>query len=112
MPRPQDVNRQLFHRGHWEIVAGRFREALEPYMGAGDPISLKNTGRHEVGQMARAMAARVAIIKLATSFAVRFQIDSENFDPLIFLDRCSPNPEVYPISQLWDIAQEDHSARL
>lgn len=38
---------------------------------------------------------------LALSFAKRFTED-EGFDPLAFLDRCSPDTDLYPLSELWN----------
>lgn len=48
-----------------------------------------------------AKAARGVLIRLAMRFAMRFMNDDPNFNAFIFLDRCSPNPELYPISELW-----------
>lgn len=84
--RKSDINAKKFHRGHYEIIAARFREALTPYLG--------KDSDHDIG-------AKNALINLALSMAVRFQADSEDFDALIFLDRCSPDDQVYPLSELW-----------
>jgi hypothetical protein len=43
-----------------------------------------------------------ALVKLALRFAMRFHKDNEEFEPLKFLDACSPNAELYPLSELWD----------
>jgi hypothetical protein len=42
------------------------------------------------------------LIELSLEFAKTFKKDNELFDPLKFLDACSPNPDLYPISELWD----------
>lgn len=84
--RPQDVNRKLFHRGHYEILAKQFREQLKSYSGDSDIIS----------------ACRGALIDLALSMAQRFCADNEDFDPVFWLDRCSPDSESYPLSELWE----------
>jgi len=38
---------------------------------------------------------------LALQFAERFRRD-EGFDHLAWLDQCSPDPERYPFSELWE----------
>lgn len=87
--READMNRKLFHRGHYEIIAARFRNNLEQY---GAPIPSTTQAINDV---------RNAIVELALEFAQRLQTDNEDFDPLIFLDKCSPDPERYPLSELW-----------
>jgi hypothetical protein len=83
--RERDINRKLFHRGHYEIIAGRFRNALEPLMGDEDGT-----------------AANV-LVDLALNFAHRLQADNEDFDPVLFLNRCSPNKDEWPIGDLWAV---------
>lgn len=46
------------------------------------------------------LAQRRQIEELALAFAKRFQED-EGFDPIAFLDKCSPDTDLYPISELW-----------
>lgn len=103
--RERDINCKLFHKAHYEIIAKRFRISLEPYF---DPNSDEEI-RTKVGTYTRIQnprvenqAARLALVNLALDMAKRFQADNEDFKPLIFLDRCSPNPELYPLSELWD----------
>lgn len=43
-----------------------------------------------------------SLVKLALRFAKRFKDDNENFDPLLFLDACSSDADLYPLSELWD----------
>jgi hypothetical protein len=62
----------------WNLVAKILRNA------ARDPQSL----------------SRNALTDLALAFAERFQQD-EGFDPLDFLDKCSPDIDLYPLSELW-----------
>lgn len=38
---------------------------------------------------------------LALAFARRFSED-EGFDPITWLDKCSPDPDLYPFSELWE----------
>ena len=44
---------------------------------------------------------RRTIERIALSFAERFTQD-EGFNPLDFLDKCSPDTDLYPISELWE----------
>lgn len=44
-----------------------------------------------------------ALVKLALRFADRFINDNDLFDPLKFLDACSPNTDLYPLSELWEV---------
>ncbi len=106
--RERDINAKKFHRGHYEIIAGRFREALEPYMlSTLDPATIAEST--DPGTMAaRISGGRNALVNLALSMAVRFQADNEDFDPDIFLTRCSPDPENYPLAELWIGFVEKH----
>lgn len=38
---------------------------------------------------------------LALAFAKRFTED-EGFDPVTWLDKCSPDTDLYPLSELWE----------
>jgi len=44
---------------------------------------------------------RRIIEELALDFAEAFKRDNKDFKHLEFLDQCSPDPEVYPFSELW-----------
>jgi len=50
---------------------------------------------------AQVMVARRQIEDVALAFAKRFSQD-EGFDPISWLDKCSSNPELYPLSELWE----------
>lgn len=39
--------------------------------------------------------------RLALTFAKRFTEDA-GFNPLSFLDKCSPDPDLYPFSEMWE----------
>jgi hypothetical protein len=109
--RPQDRNRKLFHRGHYEIIAARFRESLEPLFRAQETaieelndaniIEPYRTSFEKLIRLPATAATGVAI-----SLAKRFALDNEGFDPVMFLDRCSPDPEKYPLSELWEGVNE------
>lgn len=79
----------LFRRGHYNILAAVIRRELE---------------KHDAPYITseQKMHARNAVLDLALSLAKRLQEDNERFDPTKFLDACSPDPEQYPISELWE----------
>lgn len=86
--RERDINAKKFHKGHYEIIAGRFRESFSHHLeNISDPGELHVWG---------------ALVDLALSFALRLQADNEDFDPVIFMNRCSPDPEKYPLGDLWE----------
>ena len=86
--RESDINKKMFHKGHYEIIAARFREAFAQHVqNTDDPGELYVWG---------------ALVDLALSMALRFQADNEDFDPVIFMNRCSPDPEKYPLGDLWE----------
>jgi hypothetical protein len=39
---------------------------------------------------------------LALNLAKRFKADNEWFVPSVFLNACSPNTDLYPLSELWE----------
>lgn len=43
---------------------------------------------------------RRAVEDIALAFAQRF-IEDEGFDPHKFLDQCSPDTDLYPLTELW-----------
>ena len=47
------------------------------------------------------MERRTALVNLALRLAKRFEADNKRFEPLKFLDACSPDPAMYPLSELW-----------
>lgn len=110
--RERDINAKKFHKGHYEIIAARFREALEPYMGQESNATLLSPDF--VDTKTEMLAVRSAIVNLAIDFARRLQADNDLFEPVIFLDRCSPNVVLYPLGELWEVAQGDdtHSVRV
>jgi len=76
----------------WNLVSKQIRQVFS------DSESLIGDGtmlRHEK------MAERAVLSSLALAFAHRFMED-EKFDPLVFLDNCSSNTELYPLSEMWD----------
>lgn len=97
MTQPDRTNRELFHRGHYNILAKQIRLALEPVM------------RYGINEVEA--GGRMKMIAFAVSLARRLQVDNERFDPLIFLNACSPDPERYPLAELWSEEGDTHSVR-
>lgn len=66
---------------HYNALAKEIRELLEVY---------------DVGK-----AQFHAIVALAINLAKRFQEDNPRFDPVKFLNQCSPDVKLYPLGKLW-----------
>jgi hypothetical protein len=101
--RERDINRKLFSKGHYEIIAARFRHALEPYMSEAS----QNLDFSEVGS--EILSVRAALVFLAVDFARRLQADNEDFLPEVFLNRCSPNMDKFPLGELWKEVEDNAS---
>jgi len=80
-----------FHQLHYNFVAKRLRNHYPA-----DGGSISDT------DLIHKMGARTAIENLALEFAQRFKLDNLNFDQYAFLDQCSPDPDVIPLSELWE----------
>lgn len=80
-PRPK------YHAAHYNLVSARIREQF-PMTRVNDDVTL---------------AQRSILSRLAISFAVSFQKDNALFDPLKFLDACSPDTDLFPLSELWEV---------
>jgi hypothetical protein len=102
--RQSDIDRKMFHKGHYEVIAGRFRKALEPYMS--DEVTNNEAVDTDTIIL---MSVRSALVVLAVEFAKRLQADNSDFIPEMFLNRCSPNPEKYPLGELWEVASDESS---
>lgn len=70
----------------YNFVAKRIREQF--------PMGTDNTKEIRV--------MRGQLCELALSCARGFLRDNPRFDPVEFLDACSPDPQKYPISELWE----------
>lgn len=83
----KNESRHLFHSAHYNIIAKQIRE-LYPTNVFKDPVAL---GRRRI------------LEDLAVNLAKRFAIDNDRFDPIFFLDSCSPNADsAHPLSELWE----------
>ena len=78
----------LFHRAHHNILAAQFRIQY---------LYWNNRIDHEPK-----LPQLEALTNLALLLAERLLKDNRNFDPLKFLDACSPDVDTYPLSELWE----------
>jgi hypothetical protein len=78
-----------FHALHYNFVAKRIRDNFPGVYDYGD-------------SRAEYLSVSDAIVRLAIDFAKHFKEDNPAFDPLMFLDACSPNAEELPLSELWE----------
>ena len=76
-----------YHAQHYNLVAKVLREEF--------PITTRNT------QATRLQGETV--VRIALNFATRFYNDNPSFDPLKFLDQCSPDSDQFPFSELWEL---------
>lgn len=74
----------LFHRAHYNIIAAQIRREIEKFGSAG--IS----------------TPRGTLVDFALSMAKRLNEDNPLFDPIKFLEACSPDNDRYPITELWE----------
>lgn len=78
-----------FHRLHYNLVAKRLRNHYPT---------------EEVSALLKPIqnVQRRVIEDIALEFADRFWEDNIEFDAERFLDQCSPDPERFPFSELWE----------
>lgn len=87
------ANSPLFHRAHYNIIAARIRESFA--------ANMDNVHDSDVTRL-HLMTVRGVIADMAIEFAKTFQKDSPfNFDPIKFLEACSPDNDLYPLAELW-----------
>ena len=79
---------------HYNALAKEIREQF--------PIDPIGSGIFEASRREENMTRRGTLANLALSLAKRFVKDNEDFDPLTWLDQCSPDTDLYPISELWE----------
>lgn len=84
--------KQMMTKQTYNFVAKRIREEF-PTDHENDTITLVKRG---------------TLVDLSLRCAMGFLQDNPDFLPLQFLKSCSPNPDVYPIHELWDDFVEDY----
>lgn len=83
-------------RAQYNLVAKRLREQFPT-------TAITHNDNHDL------LILRGQICELAIAFAKSFLRDNpERFDPIRFLDACSPDLERYPISELWENRSGEH----
>lgn len=96
---------KVWNQHHYNAVAKEIRGELTKslgFYGEYNEAKIRNKDRAPY-------YATEAIVRLAINFAKRFNDDwlqAEEglaFDPLKWLDQCSPDPDMYPLSELWEI---------
>lgn len=82
-----------FDRRHYNALAKEIRELfpITSDFSEGNVIV-----RHDE------IVERATLSRLALNLAKRFKADNPRFDPVQFLSACSPNVELYPISEMWE----------
>jgi hypothetical protein len=91
---PDPPTEPKFHAMFYNFVAKRIRENFD----LGWP---GETGVQRVISTAN----RAVLSDLAMDFAKRFADDNPAFDPIKFLDACSPDSELYPMGELWNLRE-------
>lgn len=89
------ANAQLFGPQHTNAIAKDIRELYTETVQAGKRQEPDN-------EYGISWAMRRTLEELALKFARRFNVDNENFDVIRFLELCSPDNDLYPITELWD----------
>jgi hypothetical protein len=84
----------LFSQQHYNAIAKIFRENFPLDDHAFDPYYKK--------QREKLLLQRGTVVNLALDFAEYFKKDNPSFDPIKFLDQCSPDVDIYPLSELWE----------
>lgn len=89
------MGKRVFGRVHYNAIAKDIREEFTDHRWRWEHAEDKDIKKRE-------LAAISALTQLALRLARRFKKDNDLFDPLVFLDACSSDPERYPLSELWE----------
>lgn len=87
----------LFTQGHYNALAKEIRDRLDAALSFND-----NWSNLEGYDKSGRYYATEALVVLALNLVKRFKADNPNFEPKMFLDACSPNVNLYPLSELYD----------
>jgi hypothetical protein len=80
-----------WHQGHFNAIAKDIRSEF-PVSDYDDSDRMKK----------EKMVQRATLADLALRFAARFKKADPEFNVFAWLDQCSPDPETYPLSELWE----------
>lgn len=98
----------MFNVQHYNFIAKRFREQLASLFEAEEHFRAEYgdegdyAGIPATRQLDKTRLQSRTLVSFAIELAKHFKKDNENFDPVRFLDACSPDSERYPLSELWD----------
>lgn len=90
-----------FSAQHYNAIAKDICEEFEKYVKADFNHIFENEQDYKKAVDFK-LATTGALVRLALRFAHRFKEDNDRFDPLKFLEACSPNNDLYPLSELWE----------
>lgn len=93
------TQRPKFTAMHYNAIAKEIREVFPTMWADSDPEPTMSMARQ---QKHLAQVERATLTNFALNLAKRFKEDNPNFDPHRFLDACSPNTDLYPLSELWE----------
>ena len=95
-----------FSSQHYNSLAKTIRE--EWYEIADMDIRTTGMAQEDLESMV-AWRRKITFIygKLCMALARKFKADNERFDPVKFLDACSPDLDAIPLGELWDEGKED-----
>jgi hypothetical protein len=94
-------SKNLFHRGHYNIVAASIRATYE---------LLVNIPVETQWEIDLRVAQASPIYEFMLQLCERFVKDNPEFDAVKFLDACSPDPDQFPFSELWDTRTNSRAA--
>jgi hypothetical protein len=91
---PETKPRELFHRAHYNALAKEIRELF--------PIDEHILDSELYETRTRLIHYRTCLTELALSLCKRFKEDNPRFDPIKFLEACSPDNDLYPLAELYE----------
>jgi hypothetical protein len=83
---------------HADALAKEIREIFPVAWGEHDRLEIPMS----LAMRDKANLQRATLSTLAINLAKRFKEDNELFDPVKFLNACSPDVELYPLAELWE----------
>ena len=81
--------RNLFHKAHYNVLAKQIRD-----------LYAQTEYKRPVDRL-HSLIARRTIEVFAVQLAKRLKQDNPLFDPILFLNTCSPDEDRYPLGELW-----------